>query len=194
VADSPHAPLLRLAAMTGLRRGELCGVRWSDVDLDAGRLRVRQTITTFNHQPAAGDVKSARSRRVVDLDQATVASLRVWATEQKRHRLMVSAGWADTGLVFTMPDGRGWHPDVVTRAFDRLARRAGRDLGLPRITLHGLRHSHATHLLAAGANVRMVSERLGHASTAFTLDVYGHVLDGQQADAAAAVARLVDFS
>ncbi len=89
-----------------------------------------------------------------------------------------------------MPDGRGWHPDVITRAF------AGwlSDQGFPRIRLHDLRHSHATHLLAAGTNVRVTSERLGHASVAFTLDVYGHVLPGQQADAAAAVAALVDGS
>ena len=96
--------------------------------------------------------------------------------------------WVDSGLVFTMPDGRGWHPDVITRAFARLVERSG----LPRIRLHDLRHSHATHLLAAGTNVRVTSERLGHASVAFTLDVYGHVLPGQQADAAAAVAALVD--
>jgi integrase len=81
-----------------------------------------------------------------------------------------------------------WHPDVITRGFVRLVERSG----LPGIRLHDLRHTHATHLLAAGGNVRVVSERLGHASTAFTLDVYGHVLPGQQADAAAAVAALVD--
>jgi integrase len=85
-------------------------------------------------------------------------------------------------------DGRGWHPDVMTRAFARLVKRSG----LPRLRLHDLRHTHATHLLAAGTNVRVTSERLGHASVAFTLDVYGHVLPGQQADAAAAVAALVD--
>lgn len=87
-----------------------------------------------------------------------------------------------------MRDGRGWHPDVISRAFARLVERTD----LPRIRLHDLRHTHATHLLAANVNVRVVSERLGHASTAFTLDVYGHVLPGQQADAAAAVAALVD--
>jgi integrase len=80
------------------------------------------------------------------------------------------------------------HPDVMTRAFARLVKRSG----LPRIRLHDLRDTHATHLLAAGTNVRVTSERLGHASVAFTLDVYGHVLPGQQADAAAAVSALVD--
>lgn len=159
VAKSHHVPMFRLAAMTGMRRAELCGLRWQDVDLDNARLVVRQAITTVDHAPSLGAVKSARSRRVIDV-----------------------------GLAFTMPDGRGWHPDVISRAFARLVQRSG----LPRIRLHDLRHTHATHLLAAGANVRVVSERLGHASVAFTLDVYGHVLPGQQADAAAAVAALVD--
>jgi integrase len=114
--------------------------------------------------------------------------LKAQRTHQLEERLRGGPAWIDTGLVFTMPDGRGWHPDVMTRAFARLVKRSG----LPRIRLHDLRHTHATHLLAAGTNVRVTSERLGHASVAFTLDVYGHVLPGQQADAAAAVAALVD--
>ena len=114
--------------------------------------------------------------------------LRAQRKHQLEERLLGGPEWVDSGLVFTMPDGRGWHPDVITRAFARLVERSG----LPRIRLHDLRHSHATHLLAAGTNVRVTSERLGHASVAFTLDVYGHVLPGQQADAAAAVAALVD--
>ncbi len=187
-ADSHHAPMIRLAAMTGLRRAELCGLRWQDVDLDNARLTVRQAITTVDHEPALGDVKSTRSRRVIDLDAATVSVLRAQRTHQLEERLRAGPNWVDTGLVFTMPNGRGWHPDVMTRAFARLVKRSG----LPRIRLHDLRHTHATHLLAAGTNVRVTSERLGHASVAFTLDVYGHVLPGQQADAAAAVAALVD--
>ena len=88
-----------------------------------------------------------------------------------------------------MPDGRGWHPDVITRAFDRLVRSMA---DLPRIRLHDLRHTHASHLLAAGVNVKVASERLGHASVAFTLDTYAHVMPGQQAGAALAAAALVD--
>lgn len=187
-APSPHGPLLRVAAMTGLRRSELCGLRWVDVDLDQARLTVRQAITTVRHQPALGDVKSTRSRRVVDLDPVTLRVLRSERARQRARRLELGPKWADSGLVFTMPDGSGWHPDVITRAFTRLVERSD----LPRIRLHDLRHTHATHLLAAGTNVRVTSERLGHASVSFTLDVYGHVLPGQQADAAAAVSALVD--
>lgn len=188
IVGSPHAPMLRLATMTGLRRAELCGLRWHDVDLDNARLVVRQSITTVDHEPTLGDVKSARSRRVVDIDASMIDALRSHRSSQHRARLRAGGAWCDTGLVFTMPDGRAWHPDVISRAFARLVERSG----LPRIRLHDLRHTHATHLLAAGTNIRVTSERLGHASVAFTLDVYGHVLPGQQADAALAVAALVD--
>jgi integrase len=187
-SDHHHGALIRLAAMSGLRRGELCGLRWSDVDLDGRTLAVRQTITTVDHRPVLGDVKTGPSRRVIDLDDTTVTVLRRHRTAQRAVRLMAGPGWADTGLVFTMPDGREWNPDTITQAFERLVAASG----LPRITLHGLRHSHTTHLLAAGANPKLVSARLGHASVAFTLDRYGHVMAGHQAAAAAAVAEMVD--
>ena len=188
VSGSRHAPMIRLAAMTGLRRAELCGLRWQDIELDKARLVVRQSITTVDHHTVIGDVKTVRSRRVIDLDANTVSVLRAQRTNQLHERLRAGPTWNDSGLVFTMADGQGWHPDVISRAFTRLVEKSG----LPRIRLHDLRHTHATHLLAASTNVRVASERLGHASVAFTLDVYGHVLPGQQADAAAAVAALVD--
>lgn len=200
VADHHHGALYRLAAMTGLRRAEVCGLRWADVDLDGGMLRVRQTITSVQEPTGAdegpktrrtlvvGDTKTARSRRTLDLDGGTVSTLRTHRTEQLEQRMLMGAGWTDHGLVFAMPDGQPWNPDVLTRGFDRLVRASD----LPRIRLHDLRHTHASHLLAAGVNVKVVSDRLGHASVAFTLDVYGHVLPGQQADAAAKVAAMVD--
>lgn len=182
-----HRTAFYLAAMTGLRRGEVCGLRWADVDLDAARLTVRQTLTQNRRGLRFDQPKSKRSRRTVDLDADTVAVLR----EHRRHgleqRMMMGAGFTDHGLVFCRPDGEPWRPESITQAFDRHLKAKA----LPRIRLHDLRHTHATHLLAAGVNPRVVSERLGHASVAFTLDTYGHVLDGQQADAAAAVATLV---
>ncbi len=187
-AEHHHGALIRLAGMTGLRRGELCGLRWEDVDLDGLRLSVRQTITTVDHRPVLGDVKTGPSRRVVDLDEVTVAVLRRHRTRQREDRMLCGPGWNETGLVFAMPDGRLWNPDTITQAVERLVAASG----LPRITLHGLRHTHTTHLLAAGVDPKLVSARLGHASVAFTLDRYGHVMPGHQAAAAAAVAALVD--
>jgi integrase len=183
-----HGALFRLAAMTGLRRGEMCGLRWEDMDLDAGELRVRQSVITVSGKPQFDSVKSARSRRTISVDPRTIAVLRRHRQTQLEQRVAVGAGYTDRSLVFAMPDGRPWNPDTISQAFDREAARAE----LSRIRFHDLRHTHATHLLTAGANVKVVSERLGHASVSFTLDTYGHVLPGQQADAAAAVAQLVD--
>jgi integrase len=188
VVHHHHAALFRLAAMTGLRRGELCGLRWADVDLDGATLVVRRTITTVNHELVEGDVKTARSRRSVDIDAATVAVVRAHRTRQLEQRLLVGRGYRDHDLVFASASGEPWNPDSIGQAFGRAVER----IDVPRIRLHDLRHTHATHLLAAGVNARIVSERLGHSTVAFTLGVYGHVMPGQQADAAAAVAALVD--
>jgi len=100
----------------------------------------------------------------------------------------MGAGYTHRDLVFAAPDGEPWNPDSIGLAFARAVARTD----LPRIRLHDLRHSHATHLLTAGQNPKLVSDRLGHATVGFTLDTYGHVIPGQQADAAAAVAALVD--
>lgn len=193
-----HYPMFRLASMSGMRRGELCGLRWRDVDLDARTVSVRRSITSVQSKPIEGPVKTKRSRRVIDIDPATIGTLKAWRKTQLEQRMLMGAGWTDTGLVFTDPIGRGWNPDSITQAFDRLvtpskkATKAEIDGRPPRIRLHDLRHTHATHLLAAGVNIKVVSERLGHASVAFTLDCYAHVMPGQQADAAAAVAALVN--
>jgi integrase len=186
--DHHLGALIRVAGMTGLRRGELCGLRWSDVDLDASSLTVAQALVTVAGAPVVTDVKSANSRRTIDIDAGTVAVLRRHRVAQLEWRMMAGPGWTDTGLVFTNPSGTAWHPDTISGTVQRLIDNSG----LPRITLHGLRHSHVTHLLVAGVDVKTVSARAGHASVAFTLDRYGHVLKGRQAAAAAAVAALVD--
>jgi integrase len=188
VAGHYYGPLVRAAAMTGMRRAELLGLRWADVDLDGGSVVVRQSVQQVAGRIVVGDVKTARSRRRLDLDPVTVAVLRSHRVAQWKRRAQVGAGWKNHDLVFNAPDGSPLKPDSITQWFERAVQRSG----LPRIRLHDLRHSHATHLLAAGTNPKVVSERLGHASVAFTLDTYGHVMPGQQAAAAAAAAALVD--
>ena len=187
-SESHHAPMIRLAAMTGMRRAEVCGLRWSDVDLDAARSTVRQTISTADHEPTLGDVKTTRlaprhRARRNDGERAEGSSL-------------AAARGTPAGRRGLGRDRLGVYDAATAAAGIPTSSRAccapGERSGLPRIRLHDLRHTHATHLLAAGTNIRVTSERLGHASVAFTLDVYGHVLPGQQADAAAAVAALVD--
>ncbi len=188
--DHRRGPLFHLAALTGLRRGELCGLRWIDVDLDAAELRVRQSLTTPDGVPQVGPPKSAKSKRTVSLDQGTVE--RLLDQQARCEDLAGAAGedWTDSGLVFTNDQGSHIHPDNVSHEFGR----AVRDLDgqVPRISIHGLRHTHATHLLAAGVNAKIVADRLGHHSVAFTLDTYTHVMPGQHAEAAETVAALLD--
>ena len=164
------------------------GVEWADLDLDAGRLVVRHTITSVKGQLIYGTPKTGRSRRTIDLDPMTAAILRAHRRVQLEQRMVMGSGWADLDLVFAQPTGEPWKPDTISQAFDRQVAA----LELPRIRFHDLRHTHASHLLASGVNVKVVSERLGHASVAFTLDVYAHTMPGQQADAAAEVAAMID--
>lgn len=181
--------LFRVLAMTDIRRGEACGLRWIDVDLDAACIRIRQSLTTKSYEVVVGEPKTNRGRRSIDLDPETVAALKAWKALQTQERLLLGPDWQNTReLVFTRVDGAPLHPNTVGKVFDTRVKRAK----LRRIRLHDLRHTHATLLLAAGANPRVVSERLGHGSVAFTLDTYAHAMPGQQADAAAAVARLID--
>ncbi len=170
-----------------MRRGELCGLRWEDVDLAGRTLRVRQTLAMINGTPKVEPPKSRRSRRTIDIDDKTVEILRSHRRQQLEAAEFVGEGWQESGYVFTTVIGTPQHPDNVSKRFTALVR----TIDVSYLTLHGLRHTHATHLLAMGKNPRMVSERLGHADVAFTLQVYGHVLPGHQREAAEAAAALL---
>jgi integrase len=188
IAGERLHPLLLVLATTGMRRGEALGGRWDDVDLDGGRWRVRRTLLPMADGSAAeGTPKSARGLRSVALDPGTVRTLRQWRKRQLEERMAWGAAWTDTGRVFTREDGTDLHPSRVSETFDRLVKQSG----LPRMRLHDLRHGHATLALAAGIHPKVVQERLGHSSVAFTLSRYAHVVPAMQEDAAATVARLV---
>lgn len=187
VRDDRLSTLWMLLSTTGMRRGEAVGLRWEDVDLDAGRVSIVQTIVAVGYEVQVSTPKTRRGRRLVALDPGTVAALRAWKAKQNEERLAWGPAWTDTGLVFTREDGSAIHPDRVSKMFDGHVRRSR----LPRIRLHDLRHTHASIALAAGINPKVVSERLGHATTSFTLDVYSHAIPGLQEDAAAKVASLV---
>jgi integrase len=176
-----------LAATTGMRRGEVLGLRWNDVDLDASRLSVRQTLVSVAYETKFSTPKTARSRRSVSLDATTVAALRDHRKRQLEDRMAWGSAYHDTGLVVTRENGTCVHPDRFTQMFDKHVKHSG----LPRIRLHDLRHTHATLALAAGVHPKVVSERPGHATVAFTLDVYSHAVPALQEDAADRVAALV---
>jgi len=140
-----------------------------------------------NYEVVVSEPKTARGRRSIALDPATVAALREHRSRQVQDRLAVGPLWEDSGLVFTWADGRPLHPERFSRWFDQHARAAG----LPRIRLHDVRHSYATAALTAGIPAKVVSERLGHANIAITMDTYSNVLPGLDAVAAGTVARLI---
>jgi integrase len=184
------AAMWLLFATTGMRRSELLGLPWRAVDLDAtpGRLAVIQTVVVVDKQPVVvAEAKTATSRRQLALDPFTVAALRAHRVRQLQERLAWGPVWVDTGLVFAREDGQVLHPEHVTKRFARLVR----DVGLPPITLHGVRHSYATAALAAGEPLKVVSERLGHASTSITANLYQHVLPSMDERTANAVANLI---
>jgi len=178
-----------LAVTCGLRRGELCGLRWEDLDLDGASptLRVRQQLLEVSGRLSFGEPKTRAGRRTIALDAVTVTALTEHRRRQLEERLRTGAVWVDSGLVLSGPDGCPMRPDSMTQAF----RRKVRALGLPVIRLHDLRHTHATLGLSAGVHAKVMTERLGHSSTAFTLDTYSHVMPGMQAEAASAIAAVL---
>jgi integrase len=184
--DRLHA-LWVLLATTGMRRGEVLGLRWSDVDLDAGRLRVVQTIIQVRSKVTVGEPKTARGRRPVALDARTVAVVREHRKRSLEERMLVGPDFEDHGLVFHHPDGSCLRPDAVSATFVRRVRSAG----LPALTLKGLRHTWATLALERGIHPRVVQERLGHSTIAITLGIYSHVAPTLHDEAAQLVADLV---
>lgn len=182
-----------LLATTGMRRGEVLGLRWSDVDLEGERLLISRTLITTDVQRkgqpgmAWGTPKTGKGRRQVALDGPTVAALRIHRSRQLQERLALGGHYEDGDLVVCLADGRPLHPKTLSYYFARWVKR----LALPRIRLHDLRHTHATLALRAGVHPRVVQERLGHANVSVTLDTYSHVDMDMQAMAAARVSALV---
>lgn len=178
-------PALWLAATTGVRRSELLGLKWSDLDLGAATMSVNRGIVAVGYELHESRGKTANARRRLDLDWTTVSILGAWRMWQQAERAAV--GLEDHGWNFAGTEGKPVHPHALSQAFERIARRAG----VPVIRLHDLRHTHGTLLIKAGVPVKVVSERLGHATPAFTIDTYQHVLPGMQADAARVFEQLI---
>ena len=181
--DAPqvYATMVQLALITGCRRGELCALRWSDLDLNAGVLAVNRNA---QHTPGEGLIyaapKTKKSRRTVRLSADAVELLREYRQWQTEERLRLGSAWTETGLVFTAWNGEPLHPDTVTSWF----RRFQIEHGLQPVTFHSLRHTNASLLIAAHVPVTVVSGRLGHAQTSTTTNIYAGFI--RSADAAAA--------
>jgi integrase len=139
-------PLYHAIAYRGLRRGEVVGLRWEDVDVAGRQLIVSQQIVQLGWATEIGEPKTDSGTRVVPLDVRTLTVLQTWRREQEAEAAAWGSGWQHTGLVFTREDGSQLHPDLVTDTFHRLASAAG----LPPIRLHDLRHTAASLALQAG--------------------------------------------
>jgi integrase len=177
VADqSSYGPIWLLMLSKGLRKGEALGLRWCDVDLDRGTLRIVQTVGALHGKVVIRGTKTAASRREVTLRSGVIAALRAHKIQQLERRLQLAHEWQDHDLVFTAANGGPIHPDNLDRDFDRLVRLAA----VKRIRIHDLRHTYATLALATGEHVKLVSETLGHADVATTLRTYAHVLPSQR--------------
>jgi integrase len=176
-----------LFCTTGMRRGEVLGLRWSEVDLANKRLSIIRALVDVNHQIVVSEPKTAKRKRTVALDAVTATKFERHRVLQLEERLRLGEAWKDNGLVFTHEDGSPIAPRLLSSWFAQLSR----DAGLPRIRLHDVRHSYATASLVAGIPTKVVSERLGHASIAITLDTYSHVLPNMQEEAAEEVAQLI---
>jgi len=173
-----------LAVTTGLRRGEILGLRWSNVDLAAGTITVVESLEQTKGGLRFKSPKTNRSRRSIALAVITVEALRSHRAKQGEERLALGPAFEDHDLVCPRPGGAPWPPDTFSTAFAAFVRRSGTGP----FRFHDLRHSHATHLLRAGIHPKIVSERLGHSGIGITLDTYSHMLPGIQEDAV----RLLD--
>jgi len=182
-----NEPLFVLALTTGMRRGEICGLRWRDVDFDAARLSVRQTLNSVEYGLVFGEPKSARSRRSVPLPDLSIEHLRRQQERQAGWREVIGRGWPDHDLVFTYEDSRPVHPDALSDSFKRMVKSSG----LRRIRLHDCRHTYATLALENNVPIKVISEVLGHSSPAFTMDVYSHVTPAMMEDLARRVGELL---
>ena len=186
--SSKYYPLYLAAALTGMRQGELLGLRWRDVDLALRVISIQQTFYQLGKQQLFKEPKTSKARRTVALPDVLIDQLRALKEQQKQHRAFHGQDYVDHDLVFCQSNGRPLRANnIVRRDFRKITKLAG----LPKIRFHDLRHSHATHLLRQGENPKVVQERLGHSSPAFTLSVYSHVLPGMQDQAARRLADRV---
>src|SRR5262245_25572164 len=165
-----------LALGTGMRRNELLGLRWGDVDVDAGRLTIEQALEeTATHGIRIKAPKTRHGRRTISLPAHLVTELRQHWRQQQEQRLGLGLGKApDSAPVFATADGRHLSPNAITKAWPV----AMAEIGMPGVTLHSLRHTHASMLIASGVDILTISRRLGHSSPTITLNVYGHLIHG----------------
>ncbi len=181
IQSSKYHMLIFLTAYTGLRRGEVCALRWSDINLENCVLTVNQSLErTKEGGLRFKEPKTKRGHRNITLPKTIVQSLRKHRLEQDQERLKLGLGRDNKSLVFANPDGSAIDPRNVTCRFKEIVK----GLDITKISFHGLRHTHISHMLMDGVHVKVVSERAGHSAISVTYDKYCHVIPNMQQDAA----------
>jgi integrase len=182
IQEDRLAALYTVALAVGLRQGEALGLRWQDVNLEAGTLSVVTSLQRLEGQPVLAEPKTDKSRRTIKLPDVCIAALQAHREKQTLERAFMGEEWKDEwNLVFVEDDGSPLSRYAVTRRFQRILA----DSGIPKRRFHDLRHTCATLLLAQGVPLRVVQETLGHSLFSTTADIYSHVLPVLMADAAA---------
>ena len=179
--------LYTLMLSTGMRRGEALGLKWGDVDLEGGVVRIRRSLKREGGHIVTADTKTLKSRRAVNLPEPVVELLTRHRDQQEKQRVDLGAAWVETGFVFTSSIGTPIDPRNLYRDFQKVCENAGLSHWHP----HELRHSAASLMLANGVKLQVVSQVLGHSSIRMTADVYGHILDPDREQAAKAMAAVL---
>jgi integrase len=176
----PYYTIFYMALHTGMRRGEILALRWNDIDLDMATISVNRSLQILDNRTIIiREPKTQKSKRTIAMTPSLVLNLREFKINMSALKLLEGKSISQDDLIFSHIDGTAYNPDTVTCAFNKIAKRAGFKL-----RRHDLRHTHATLMLKSGIHPKIVSERLGHSTVAFTLDTYSHVVPGLQEAAA----------
>jgi len=177
-------PVVLMGLATGMRRGEVVALRWSDIDLDGGKVRVERSLEETKAGLAFKEPKTKAGRRTIGIPPSVVAELRAHWRQQREERLARGLGKSDAAdLAFPRPDGTAWPPDRLSSTWAKTVQTKD----LPKVTFHALRHTHVSQLIAAGLDVVSVSRRIGHSNPTITLNVYAHLFGNTDEKAVAAV-------
>jgi integrase len=187
ICDHPLYPIVALAVTTGMRRGEICGLKWGSINLDAGTVLVECSLEETSVGLRIKPPKTKAGMRTISLPKSTVDILRAHNRRCLEQRMLLGLAGrpGPEEWVFPLIDGAPYRPDKLSRDWGNLVR----DRKLPRVMFHALRHSHASALIAAGVDIVTVSKRLGHGSPAITLGVYAHLFNRTDASAAQAMEK-----
>ena len=188
VVSHRYGPILELEALTGMRRGELLGLSWSDVDFKQKTINIRRTRIRAGNQVIFDTPKSKKSKRYNKIDSETMRNLQTWKIAQAKERLSLGGSWSDSeNLVVTDETGKA----TSFSAFDRMFKQTLRDAGLEKMKFHSLRHSYVIAALRGGSPLKAVSERVGHADVTITQRIYNHVIEGDDNDVAEITAQFI---